>query len=87
MIGGAMLLLPGYAVVTFVIYLFSLKFLYFFNFDNYISFFGFIDNISALEKLTFLAILMGITFYLNEKTKWGELTNKILPFERFNYSD
>ncbi len=87
MIGGAMLLLPGYTIATFVIYLFSLKSLSFFNFHNYISFLGFIYKIPTFEKLVFLVIFAGITFYLYKKTKWGELTKNILPFGHFNYYD
>lgn len=84
LIGGAFLLLPGYVIATLVIYLFSLKYLSLFNFDNYVSLLGLIYKIPTLEKLFFVFISISITFYLYEKTKWGGLTNKILPFGHFN---
>lgn len=84
MIGGAMLLLPGYLAGALVVYSFSLKSLSSFNFHNYISFLGFIDRIPNFEKLFFIVIFIGITFLLYEKTQWGEMTKKVLPFRHIN---
>ncbi len=82
-----MLLLPGYAIATFAIYLFSLMSLSFFNLNDYFYLFGLIYKIPAFEKLIFLTISIGITFYLYEKTRWGELTKKTFSFGCNNYFD
>jgi hypothetical protein len=85
LIGGLFLFLPGYVIATLIFYVLTPELLGSFNFNNLSL--NFIYKLSAFEKLAFGGIAITVMFFVHEKTKWGEITNKILPFDRFNYYD
>ncbi len=76
LIGVLFLFLPGYVIATLIFYILT---------PEPLGSFNFIYNLPVFEKLAFVGIAIAVMFFVYEKTKWGEITNKILPFDHFNY--